>query len=339
MNLFDFLNQLWGVARGTMGGPDFVVIYSAIGGGLFGFLWFKVFITEGLQVATGHRSELPRILAKYLLIALMFLVWPVASNRIFAGVSTLAGMFFPDLNEILSTMGIAMTRMSDTEQADFSVKSLIMAVIRLNPVSLAATTILNGILIIIGMLTLFLCYMLILVNIAGSLAILAMNLVIGPVFFGLAFDRDFRSISVHWFTAVLSYALLMPLYGLALRMAAVIAGAGVPPTAIGFISSGQIAAQLLGPFMAVGIVFSANKVVSALVGGAAGSGLGSSVLGAAAIVTSLIPGGGMIRATAGAASAAARTASGSSNTTVSNSGGMAGSGATSPTARAAKGGN
>lgn len=332
MNMFDFLNQLWGVARGMSGGPDFIVIYTAIGAGLFGFLWFKVFITEGLQVASGHRSELPRILAKYLMVALMFIVWPLASNRIFDGVSTLAAMFFPDLNELFTTMSIAMTRMSETEQADFSVKALLMAVVRLNPVSLAATTILNGLLIIIGMMALFLCYMLILVNIAGSLAILAMNLVIGPVFFGLAFDKDFRSISVHWFTAVLSYALLMPLYGLALRMAAAIAGAGVPPTAIGFVSSGQIAAQLLGPFMAVGIVFSANKVVSALVGGAAGSGLGSSVLGGAAIATSLIPGGAMIRATAGAANAAARNASNSSTT----SGG--GAGTTSPTIRAATGG-
>jgi hypothetical protein len=232
-------------------------------------------------------------------------------------------------------MSIAMTRMSDTEQADFSVRSLLMAVIRLSPVSLAATKILNGILIMIGMIALFLCYMLILVNIAGSLAILAMNLVIGPVFFGLAFDRDFRSIAVHWFTAVLSYALLMPLYGLALRMAATIAGAGIPPTAIGFVSSGQIAAQLLGPFMAVGIVFSANKVVSALVGGAAGSGLGSSVLGAGAIAASLIPGGGMIRATAGAASAAVQTASSSSNSGSNTSGGA---GTASPTVRAATGG-
>lgn len=130
----------------------------------------------------------------------------------------------------------------------------------------------------------------------------------------------------------------MPLYGLALRMAAAIAGAGVPMSAIGFVSSGQIAAQLLGPFMAVGIVFSANKVVSALVGGAAGSGLGSSVLGASAIGVSLIPGGGMIRATAGAASAAARTASSSGGTTSSNSGGAAGSGTTSQTVRAATGG-
>ena len=334
MNLFDFLNQLWGVARGTAGGPDFIVIYTAIGAGLFGFLWFKVFITEGLQVTTGHRSELPRILAKYLLVAMMFVVWPVASNNIFTGVSTLAEMFFPNLNELFTTMSVAMTRMSETEQAEFSVKSLLMAVIRLNPVSLAATTILNGLLIMIGMMALFLCYMLILVNIAGSLAILAMNLVIGPVFFGLAIDRDFRSIAVHWFTAVLSYALLMPLYGLALRMVAAIAGAGVPPTAIGFVSSGQIAAQLLGPFMAVGIVFSANKVVSALVGGAAGSGLGSSVLGATAIATSLIPGGGMIRATAGATGAAIRTVSNSGS---SNSSG--GTGTTSPTVRAATGGN
>jgi hypothetical protein len=104
----------------------------------------------------------------------------------------------------------------------------------------------------------------------------------------------------------------MPLYGLALHMAATIAGAGTPPDWTGFTSTGQIAAQLLGPFMALGIVFSTNKVIAALIGGASGSGLGSSVMGGvmagAGIAAAMIPGGGMIRATAGAAGAVISTA-------------------------------
>ena len=80
----------------------------------------------------------------------------------------------------------------------------------------------------LGVLIFFLCYALIFINIAGSITVLALNLVLGPVFFALAFDRDFRGHSQRWFAAVLSYILLMPLYGAALRMAASIAGAAIP---------------------------------------------------------------------------------------------------------------
>jgi hypothetical protein len=163
-----------------------------------------------------------------------------------------------------------------------------------------------------------------------------MNLVIGPVFFGLAFDKDFRSISIHWLSAALSYMLLMPLYGLALHMAAAIAGASIPPDWTGFNSAGQIAAQLLGPFMSLGIVFSTNKVISALVGGASGSGLGSSVMGGAmaagGMAAALVPGGGMIRATANAAGAAINTAQGGG----SNNSGGSGQTVNSPSVKASQ---
>ena len=133
---------------------------------------------------------------------------------------------------------------------------------------------LGSLFVVIGTIVLFLCYALILINIAGSLTILAMNLVLGPVFFALAFDRDFRSHALHWFAAVLSYFMLIPLYGAALTVAAAIAGAAVPANLFGMPSSAQIAAQLIGPLMSVGVVFSTNKIVNALVGGACGIGTG-----------------------------------------------------------------
>ena len=313
MNLFDFLNTLWQTARGLNGaGIDFVAVYAGIGGAIWALLLFKVFIAEGLNVASGHQTELPRIFAKYLFVALMFATWPWLATRFWDACVFTAQAFFPDMSDLFNTMNIAMNRMSEQSRAEGNLRALASLV--LNPGSAIAGTILNGLLIIIGMFTLFLCYMLILINIAGSLTVLAMNLVIGPVFFALAFDRDFRSIAVSWLTAALSYALLMPLYGLALHMAATIAGAGIPPNWTGFTSTGQIAAQLLGPFMALGVVFSVNKVISALVGGAAGSGLGSSVMGGAmatvGMASALVPGGGMIRATTGAAGAFVNTAGG-----------------------------
>ena len=326
MNLFDFLNQLWIVARGG-GGIDFVRTYSAIGAAIWAILLFKVFLTEGLNVASGHQTELPKIFVKYLFVAAMFTFWPQISDLLWAGIRDTADLFFPDMGTLLDTMSGTMVRMSEQSQAQGNLSALGSLIT--NPGAAIAGTILNGVLLIIGMLTLFLCYCLILINIAGSLAILVMTLVIGPVFFALSFDKDFRSIAVHWFTAALSYMLLMPLYGLALRMAAAIAGASIPMDWTGFVSTGQIAAQLLGPFMSLGIVFSTNKVISALVGGAAGGSLGSSVMGGviggAGMAASLIPGGGgaMVKATTSAAGQAINQAANGSG---GSSGGTSGGG-------------
>ncbi len=293
MNLSDLLTTLWQALRGNIGGgQDFVVVYTSLGAILWAFLLFKVFLQEGLQVVTGHGSELPRILVKYLFVAGAFAVWPQASNSIFSAIKTLANIFYPNLNQLLDTMAGSMRFMEGSQQAVSNSQGLVSTVLG----TLYNFT-LGGLFVVIGMAVLFLCYALILINIAGSLTILAMNLVLGPVFFALSFDRDFRAHAQHWFAAVLSYFMLIPLYGAALTVAAAIAGAAVPTNLFGLPSSAQVAAQLIGPLMSVGVVFSTNKVVNALVGGAAGSGLGSMALGVAGIGASLIPGGAVVRST------------------------------------------
>lgn len=335
MSLSRLLDLLWEVARGRaadINSPDFVQIYAALAAIIFAILWFKVFAKEGIDVASGAKTELPKILIKWGLVALMVMMYGSLADSIWHGVVHLAEWFFPNTNQLLETMNIAMTRMSEAKTAEAQIKDILAAILKGQTGVLLLEMIINGLLVIIGMLILFVCYMLIIINIAGSLAILAMNLVIAPVFFALAFDRDFRAPAVSWFSAVLSYVLMMPLYGLVIRMCAAIVGAGMTTNPIGFVSMEQIAAQLVGPFMALGIVFSANKVVSALVGGAAGGGLGSSVLGGAmatgGLVSGFLPGGGMLKATGAAAGAAAKSATSGGGT----------SGGTSATTRAARGG-
>ena len=299
MNVFDFLTLLWRALRGQTGGPDFILVYDALGAIIWAFLLFKVFLTEGLQVASGEKTELPKILVKYLFVAAMFAVWPMASNHIFDAVIALANMFFPDINTLLTRLGNSMELMRASEQAaaqELGLFSMLVGTLQ----NLTAGLLFSA----IGMMVLFLCYMLILLSIMGALTILAMNLVLGPVFFALAFDRDFRSIALHWFSAVLAYFLLIPLYGAAITIAVAIVGAAVPTHIFGLSSVAQVAAQLFGPFMAVAVVFSTNKVVNTLVSGAAGSGLASSVMGVAGIAAGVIPGGAMIRSTVTATSAA-----------------------------------
>lgn len=300
MNLSDLLSTLWLALRGGLGGgPDFVVVYSTLGAVLWAFLLFKVFLQEGMQVATGHASELPKILVKYLFVAAMFAAWPRAATSIFSAVKYLATMFYPSLNNMLDTMMGSMIFMNGSQQAVGDSQGLASTILG----TLYNFT-LGSVFALIGTLILIICYALILINIAGSLTILAMNLVLGPVFFALAFDRDFRSHALHWFAAVLSYFILIPLYGAALTVAAAIAGAAFPLNVFGMPSSSQMLAQIIGPLMSVGVIFSTNKIVNALVGGAAGSGLGSMALGVATVGISLLPGGTMVRSTAAAGKAA-----------------------------------
>ena len=61
-------------------------------------------------------------------------------------------------------------------------------------------------------------------------------------------------------------------------MAASIAGAAIPAP-FGLPSMPQVLTQFIGPILSVGVVLSTNKVVNALIGGAAGSGAGSTALG------------------------------------------------------------
>ena len=118
MNLSDLLTTLWSALRGNIGGGhDFVVVYTALGAILWAFLLFKIFLQEGIQVASGHGTELPKILVKYLFVAAMFAVWPQASNSIFSAIKTLATMFYPSLNGLLDTMAGSMNVMGGGQQA------------------------------------------------------------------------------------------------------------------------------------------------------------------------------------------------------------------------------
>jgi hypothetical protein len=116
--------------------------------------------------------------------------------------------------------------------------------------------------------------------------------------------------------AVLSYFMLIPLYGAALNIGvAILAVSAANP--FGSATSGQVAAQLLGPVLTLGIVLSTNKIINALVGGAAGAGLGQITLGVAGAALALIPGGAMIRATGAAGGAAAKATASATKTVAS----------------------
>jgi hypothetical protein len=312
MAISELLANIWANLRGSGSGTDYVTVYDALGAVLWGLILFKVFLQEGLQVASGAETSLPRIFVKYLFVAAMFAVWPRAATALFDAVIKLAELFYPDLNKLLLDMNTHMRGMSESEAAAGNTQGFLESILG----TIYNFTI-GNLLVLIGMLILFLCYALVLVNIAGSVTVLALNLLLGPVFFALAFDRDFRSHSLHWFAAVLSYFMLIPLYGAALAVAATLLGSSLPGDLFGLPSSAQVLAQLIGPIMSVGVIFSTNKLINALVGGAAGSGAGSMALGLTGVLVSFIPGRALVRSTASAGTAVVGATAGAVKTVAS----------------------
>src|SRR5947208_14339994 len=150
MSLSEFITALWVWLRGTLGAGHYsVVVYTALGAILWGFLLFKVFLQEGLQVATCHRSELVRILVKYLFIAGMFAIWPQASSSIFSAVKLLATTFYPSLDSLLDKMAGSMGFMEGTEQAAANSQGLVSTILG----TLYNFT-LGGLFVLIGMMPL-----------------------------------------------------------------------------------------------------------------------------------------------------------------------------------------
>ncbi|MGH8613299.1 MAG: hypothetical protein ACREYF_15115, partial [Gammaproteobacteria bacterium] len=86
------------------------------------------------------------------------------------------------------------------------------------------------------------------------------------------------------------------------------------PAPFGVPSMPQVLTQVIGPILSVGIVFSTNKLMNALIGGAAGSGAGSTVLGLTGVAANLISGGALTRATGVATGAAARAGASAAHT-------------------------
>ena len=303
MNLAQLMEVIWNALRGRLvGGWDYVVVYTTLGAILWAFLLFKAFLQEGIQVASGNRTELHRILIKYLFVAAMFAVWPMASDQIFNAVKTLATNFYPSLQLLTRSFIDQTASMDQAMNASSNSQGLVSTILgTLYNMSI------GSLLFVAGAIALFVCYGIILVCMGGSLCVLAMNLVLGPVFFAMAFDREFRPHAMRWFMAVLSYFMLIPLYGAALNIGLAVLGVAAA-SPFGTATSGQVAAQLLGPILTLGIVLSTNKIINALVGGAAGAGLGQITLGIAGTALTLIPGGSMIRATGVAGGAAVKAA-------------------------------
>ena len=86
MSIAELLGNIWANLRGAGSGTDYVTVYDALGAILWAFILFKVFLQEGLQVASGAETSLPRIFVKYVFVAGMFAVWPQAATAVFDAV-------------------------------------------------------------------------------------------------------------------------------------------------------------------------------------------------------------------------------------------------------------
>lgn len=313
MNMADFLEILWNALRGRGGSPiDYVEVYTALGAIIWAFLLFKTFLQEGLQVASGERTELHKILIRYVAVAGAFFAWPVVSDRIFGAVSALVQMFYPSLTSVITELMNKQLFLNHSLAGQESTEGLVSTILGVT-YNMSLGLVFTG----LGIVVLIVCCLIILLCIMGSVTILAMNMVLAPVFFALAFDKSTINIAQKWFTTMLSYFMLLPLYGAALSLAVAIqASAGALPT--GSPGAGQVFAQILGPVLALGVVLATNKIVAAYVGGAVTGNLGGIAMAAAAIASrgasKIVSVGGKAASTTTSGTAPGGTSSGAGGT-------------------------
>ncbi|MEN8153476.1 MAG: type IV secretion system protein [Acidobacteriota bacterium] len=126
----------------------------------------------------------------------------------------------------------------------------------------------------IAVLILFFIIIYILVMIAGVYASLALVLALGPVFIAMFVSEELRSMGVRWALIVLSYLLTLPIYLIVFQVIIDLSGRNIY-NGLEMSSSAtieQIILLLVGPLIALGLMFSVSDVVAKILGSAGNAG-------------------------------------------------------------------
>ncbi|HOT02422.1 MAG TPA: type IV secretion system protein, partial [Acidobacteriota bacterium] len=165
----------------------------------------------------------------------------------------------------------------------------------------------------LGGLVAILCYAIMLVSVAGIFSMLGIYLILGPVFIPLGLTDAFSSFFYKWVGVVLSFFLVIPIYGATLAVIMALLGGSVINLSnlVGLPSLEHVFQAVIGPIISVGLILGVNKIASSLTGayfGQTGS-MAFSIGAAAAGIGAKL---GLSAATAGAGAPAAAGAGGAS---------------------------
>jgi len=317
LTLPTLLQIIWEALHGS----DVFDAFQVMGLTFFNVMCVWAFAMEAIQMAEGKGMNLTKLLLRFAVINGVLLAWPTMADHIYTGAVAMSGMVIPDLNVLYHHLIEGMSQMQaadEAAQAGLGTLASLASIIAAIP-----NLIITQQLTMISMLAICVCCLVVLVSVAGLFFILGAYLIMGPVFIALGMTDAFAGFMYKWIGVVLSFFLVIPLYGAALQAIAAIIGGAAPNLAnlTGLSSIGHVFVTLTGPLLALGIIFAVQKIASSLTGayfgntgslaftiGVAAAGVGARLGLSAGSLASAGSAAGAAASTAGSASTAAARA-------------------------------
>jgi len=305
-SLTNILNLMWNAVTGVGGGTNFMTVFQGMAAVFWGFMAFIMFSKEAMDLAAGRGFNLDKKLIRYAVLGILLFTWPTIATKLYGFAVYIVHTYITDQGTLTKTIIASYHRMSTVDKAAWDsggVFTRIWMVLTAIP-----NMIMTGALSVIGGLILIFCYILILLMVVGAFTVFAMHLLLGPIFLALGLSSEFEQYMWRWVGALLTYVLVIPLYGAALEISVAIFSAGLPNfrNIQGAVSLDHLFVSIVGPIIAVGIVFATSKVATSLTGGVMAStgSLAMSVgLAVAGIAAKAAAGGGGAAAAGGGAAA------------------------------------
>ena len=283
--------------------------FLVLGTGLWGIMCLWAFAHEAIDIASGKGTNLPKLLLRWAIIGALLAAWPTMADNLFNVAARLADQM-PDAGQLASYYLEGYSKMQNTDQAAVAGQGSLgmMGAIVALPTAMTLHQIST-----IGGLVAILCYAIMLVSVAGIFSMLGIYLILGPVFIPLGLTDAFSSFFYKWVGVVLSFFLVIPIYGATLAVIMALLGGSVINLSnlVGLPSLEHIFQAVIGPIISVGLILGVNKIASSLTGayfGQTGS-MAFSIGAAAAGIGAKL---GLSAATAGAGAPAAAGAGGAS---------------------------
>ncbi|HOB54196.1 MAG TPA: type IV secretion system protein [Acidobacteriota bacterium] len=300
------IDIIWQAIHGEAGGYDIAGAFQDFGGILWQIMCLWAFAHEAIDMAMGKGTNLPKLLLRWAIISAVILAWPSMADHLYTAADNLAGAVIPKLQDVFNLFKTGYCQMQNTDQTAVTQQGFLGLFSSI--AAIPSAMMINQISTIGGAITIV-CFAILLVSLAGVFMIFALYLIMGPVFIALGMTDTFSSFMYKWIGVVLSFFLVIPLYGAALAIIIALYGSSVINMANiqGLPSMDHVFNMIIGPILSVGLILGVNKVASTLTGsyfGQAGSMAFAIGTAAAGIGARL----GLSAATAGAGAPAAGTA-------------------------------
>lgn len=306
-SLDTLIDTIWAALTG--GSYNLAEAFQALGAGLWSIMCLWAFANEALDMAMGRGTNLPKLLLRWAVIGAVLAAWPAMAAKLYGVAGDLASPAagFPDLRDLFTAFMQGHQQMQNADQAAAAGQESLGIAAAL--AALPTAMMMNQVAALGGFVCLV-CFAVVVVSVAGLFMILAMYLVLGPVFIPLGMTDAFSSFFYKWIGVVLAFFLVIPLYGGALCIIfALLGGSVVQFTNLTALPSLEHVFQaVIGPILSVGLILGVNRVATSLTGsyfGQSGSMAFSIGLAATGIGARL----GLSAATAGANAPAAATGS------------------------------